>query len=222
MNNDPLQRRYRGANAKNYDTRRLSSTRGQAESVAFTRLFQRASPRSVFDCPFGTGRWIDWYRALPGPIIAFDLSGDMLAVAKAKLESAPLPNIILAQGDIRYAELECYRRLGIDLVVCTRFLNWVSPEDTKKVIAKLATLRSRHAIIGASVRPKDGTWPMRKRMQFRFWLRKVRSQKKAKQYVHDEQFILEAFETYQWHVVAKEFIFENPTRRNYFYLVERR
>lgn len=223
MNDRRLQRRYSGANANKYDARRLASKRGQAENAAFTRLFEQANPNGVFDCPFGTGRWIDWYRDLTGPVVGWDISADMLAVAKEKLAAAPIPNIILAQGDIRHADLELYKRLEIDMVVCTRFLNWVSPEDARTVIAKLATLKSAFAIIGVSVRPKDARWFLRKRMQFKLWRRKAASKlSTARQYVHEEQFILDLFKGQQWHVVSKEFIFENETRRNYFYLLERR
>lgn len=217
-----LHKRYAGSGAARYDGRRLSSKRGLAESATFTRFFERVRPRSVLDCPFGTGRWIDWYRKADGPIVGLDISGDMLAVARGKLQDDPMPNLLLRQEDIFAADLSEYRALGIDLIVCTRFLNWISKERVEQVLAKFASLEAPHAIIGVSVRPSAGSPILRARMMMWSWFRKLQKLKTggAKQYVHDEREILRLFASHGWRVVAKEPIFENETRQNWFYLLD--
>jgi hypothetical protein len=56
------------------------------------------------------------------------------------------------------------RRSGsADLVVCTRFLNWIPPAKATLALGRLREVAAGHAIVGASVRPRAARWLQRLR-----------------------------------------------------------
>lgn len=195
--------RYTGAAAAEYDQRRVESERSKVETREFGRLFEMVAPSSVLDCPFGTGRWLDWYRGLRGAVIGIDISTDMLAVAKAKLGNNPPSTLLLEAGDILSMDLEIYRAISIDLVVSTRFLNWLSFEQASHVFSRFATLRPRHMIVGVTV---DS-------------VARSRQVGQATSFVHEESAVLELFARHGYRVVEQVPIVQKSTRQHYFYLL---
>lgn len=221
-----LQVRYTGDLAENYDATRRNSRRYANEEAAFAGFAKRLNAQSVLDCPFGTGRWVEYYRAMTGKVVAVDLSADMLAVAKSKLDTSPDVDVDYVVGSIFDVNFSAYASKNIDLVVCTRFLNWVPAGQAVKAIANLSAVRSKHAIFGCSVRPSSLSLIDRIKMWFR--LRRENSERqrsdnerKAQQYVHDEGLILKAFAANGWKTVEKKEIFSSGTRQNYFWLLEK-
>ena len=104
-----LQVRYTGNLAEKYDQHRRKSPRYAAEETAFADFIGRVGAQSVLDCPFGTGRWVDYYRAMTGKVVAVDLSADMLAMARSKLETSPDLDVDYVVGSI--FEVDFYRIL---------------------------------------------------------------------------------------------------------------
>jgi SAM-dependent methyltransferase len=214
--------RYRGGFARDYDAGRVESPRWKAESEVFTQLLTIAAPRSVLDCPFGTGRWIDWYRGLEGPIIGLDKSEDMLAEAAQKVGQEHGARFKLASADIFEHDFSQYQ--GVDLVVNTRFLNWIPRARARRAVAQLANVRSPRAIIGCSVIPRDAGLQGRLRMRIALWLENAHAWlgRAPLQFVHDETELMRWFADAGWDVDERRFIFRSPSRENYFYMVTRR
>lgn len=217
----PLTNRYRGDKAADYDRRRSGSPRYAAEEEAFSEFFESVQPSSVLDCPFGTGRWLPYYERISGPIIGLDSSADMLGMAKEKAGSDLAQRLTLDQADIFQRDLAPYSEHGIDLVVCTRFLNWIPAKKAVHALENLNRVRATHAIIGASVRPADLSWQERFRMRNRLFFKNVKKRlaRGAPHFIHDETMLLECFERLNWQIMSQRHIFAQPTRVNFFYLL---
>lgn len=216
--------RYSGQGAKSYDARRESSIRYKNEDVAFQGFLEKVMPRSVIDCPLGTGRWLPFYQNVEGPIIGVDLSEDMLDEARKKARDLKLHCIKVSTGSILDYEFSKYSEISLDLLVCTRFVNWVNESMMRMAIANLSSSGAKWAIIGASVRPLDVSLVrgllMRGRLCIDNLIRKTRNE--VLQYVHDESCINSVIKDNSWEIVDRIHIFSSPTRENYFWLLQRR
>lgn len=223
MNNDRLHARYSGVGAASYDAIRQDRPRWQAEIVAFSRFFERVKPTSVLDCPFGTGRWLPHYLPLPGPVVAVDISQDMLDKAREKLTAEEAARIHFVCDSALGRNFVKQLPGPIDLLVCTRFFNWLDVTDLALAMASLSSAGTRWAIIGASVRPTQAnrlkTTAMEMRLAFENFRRGLK--RRALQHVHDESVVLTEFHKNGWTVEDRQKIFENPTRENYFWLLRR-
>lgn len=223
MENDKLNARYSGQAAENYDAIRQSRPRWRAEEASFARFFEKVSPSSVLDCPFGTGRWLDHYMTIPGPVLAIDISEDMLGKARAKLAGPAGPDIRFIRASALERDFLQHVPPALDLLVCTRFFNWFPAADVQAAMANLSAAKARHAIIGVSVRPEGKGWLSTSLMKLYLALENARRRLKgeALQHVHDESFIRAAFRANGWTVRDRETIFSNRTRENHFWLLER-
>ena len=217
-----LMSRYGGAKAQQYDDARKNSARYKAEEEAFQAYIREVTPSGILDCPFGTGRWLPYYLDIAGPVVGIDYSNDMLDVARSKL-SGSASSIKLVRADIFETPLSAYRGEGIDLVVCTRFLNWFPAPKAAAALSRLSEVGARFAIIGASLRPNDAGSLAKLFARWRLSFGNARRRKRgaAMQYVHDEAWLLECFEKHNWRVREKRFIFSAPDRSNFFFLLER-
>jgi SAM-dependent methyltransferase len=224
LSDDPLLLRYISEGAKNYDALREGSKRFRNEEAAFAAFFERVKPRSVVDCPFGTGRWLPFYRKISGPIIGIDLSEDMLREARLKIEDSPSSNVTLTCASVFDYGFNGLSANPPDILVCTRFVNWVTAPMMKFAISNLSASGARSAIIGASVRPAGLSFLQRTLMKLRL-ARQNRAgarHRAAIQYVHDERYLESVFDANNWRIVDKVHIFSNSTRENYFWLLERK
>jgi SAM-dependent methyltransferase len=223
MDDSKLNARYSGEAAESYDAIRQQRPRWLAEQASFARFFAQVSPSSVLDCPFGTGRWLDHYVGLPGPILAVDISEDMLNKARQKIEGDGALNITFIRASALERDFLKHVPPALDLLVCTRFFNWFAAPDVSKAMANLSAAKARFAIIGVSLRPQDKGWLATSLMKLRHAMenagRRLKSQ--ALQHVHDENFILEEFRKNGWTVRGRDKIFTSRTRENYFWLLER-
>lgn len=222
MSHDPLQLRYTSQGARDYDARREGSKRFRREEAAFAAFFERVKPGSVIDCPFGTGRWLSFYQSIKGPVIGIDLSEDMLRAARSKV--GPSVNLTLICSSVFAYDFESLSADPPDVLVCTRFVNWVSTPMMRAAISNLSASGAKWAVIGASVRPSGASLLRRTLMRLRLALQNWRAARHgaAIQHVHDERDLDSAFEANNWRVVDKVRIFSNPTRKNYFWLLERK
>jgi SAM-dependent methyltransferase len=224
LSNDPLQVRYTSQGARDYDVRREGSKRFRDEEAAFAAFFDRVKPGSVIDCPFGTGRWLPFYQNIKGPIIGIDLSEDMLRAARQKIEGGPAIDLTLICASIFDYDFGKLSDDPPDVLVCTRFVNWVSAPKMKAAISNLSASGAKWAVIGASVRPSGSSFLPRMLMKLRLTWQNWRAARHgaAIQHVHDERCLDSAFDANGWQIVDKVRIFSNPTRKNYFWLLERK
>jgi len=117
---------YYGERASRYEERRSGDTVWQLEQKAVQSMLRHGP---VLDAPIGTGRYIPVYESKGLVWTGLDISDHMIKEAKRR---APHGRYIC--DDIRTTTF--YRQYGT--VVCSRLLNWLSPEDMTLVIQRLA------------------------------------------------------------------------------------
>lgn len=217
---DKLLEAYSGDKARGYDARRAKSGRWQREVAAMDSLLAEIGPETVVDCPFGTGRWIPQYERLGADVVGIDLSAGMLAEAATKLDALDETR----RSRYRLVEASIFDvtpdmvALRPDLVVCVRFLNWVSLEDAGRAVKALQSLGARHAIMGVSVVPQEAG-PAR-RMIYDLALKWANRKGGPAQHVHDEANVLTLFSGANWRVRRKVEVMSRPSRKNFFYLLD--
>lgn len=219
---DKLLEAYSGDKARGYDARRSKSKRWQREVAAMEAMLAALKPRTVLDCPFGTGRWIEQYEAIGASVTGVDLSQGMLDEAATKIAALP------ADRQASYT-LECRSIFDLqpatgappNLTVCIRFLNWVDFSDAERALERLTALGSPAMIIGASLVP-GGAGPFR-----RLWYRlslgliNLRGRNRPQQHVHPEAAILNTIQRLGWRVADRREIMRRNARVNYFFRLER-
>jgi hypothetical protein len=216
-----LVEQYSGTGASGYDQQREQTPRFQSEERVFSDLFDRCAPDWVVDCPVGTGRWHESYRRLDGRLTGVDASKAMLAKAAEKYRAAGI-NAFLKEGSI--FDASCFQPLmqhGDGLVVCVRFMNWIESNQISPALNSLSQCQPKHMIVGVSVRPRE--WSGWKSFMARVALLKYNFVALAKRMsqpkVHDECYVLDSFERCGWQVAAREFVYEDKARKNFFYLL---
>lgn len=144
---------YWGENATNYDEERADD-KWQREAEVFEQLLDLTAPTVVFDCPVGTGRWLSAYnKRFPqlSRVIAADISDDMLSETKKKSDSVQFELSLMKQNVIKDGA-GITRLEGPGLVVCTRFLNWLTLGQTEKVLRSIATIEPKWIILSLRYR----------------------------------------------------------------------
>jgi len=176
--------------------------------------------RTVLDCPFGTGRWIPQYDSICAKVIGVDLSQGMLDQARKKLTSDRTSDYHLVTGSI-FELQQAGLPPQLDLTVCVRFLNWISPAMVTEALHKLSLMGSTYMIIGCSIRPLEINIPRNLKMQLALLAYNTRHFRSPRQYVHSETMVLNCLRNDGWRLKDKRFIFKNTSRENFFYLLER-
>lgn len=220
MANDRLSARYSGKNASLYDQARASTDRSKTEEREFSDLFLACNPRTVLDCPIGTGRWIPYYKHAER-ITGIDISSDMLKQAQIKACQLGAANVQLLEGSVFDSEFLSQLDKS-DLAVCTRFLNWFHTDQALMALRQLSSLAQRHLIIGVTVFVNDLSIKryLLAHMTM-FWLQlKQQARRKPLIYVHDENRILNFLNMLGWQEVERRRIFSKTFRINYFILLE--
>jgi SAM-dependent methyltransferase len=215
---------YSGDRATAYDDRRSKSKRWRAEIKAMEMMLRQIQATHVLDCPFGTGRWLPQYAESNMRVTGIDLSGGMLEQARSKLDAFPekaAHNVTLIEQSIFDLEPTQYQG-DVDLVVCVRFLNWISFEDVTKVAKVLSSIGSKQMIIGVSVIPANASFLRRTIYMASLWLNNARRDEgKPPQFVHDEKEVLQLFSGFGWEVAEKSLITRRRARINNFYRLTR-
>lgn len=213
---DPFMARYTNANAAGYDRTRETTDRWKAEEAAFPQLIAETGARSVIDCPFGTGRWYPHYLSLAGPVIGIDRSTDMLTRARAMMGPAG-DRITLIEGDAFALTSSGLPR--VDLIVCTRFVNWLDFALVETLLAGFTALQPRHLILGATVLSRDASPDLR--AGFERFLATPQDAGKAVVHVHEETRVLDTLHRLGWSERRRVPIFQRTDRENFFYLLGR-
>ncbi len=207
--------RYTGSVASRYDEKRQRSSRWWNEVKVFGGWLQETPPSTILDCPFGTGRWIPQYDEIGAKVIGVDISGDMLAEARKKMERPDAYELI--EGSI--FDTDC-SQMAVDLIACIRLLNWMPYDQVVRTITGLSACPANQMVVGCSVVPA-GTSPLKRFLMKGLLRLKNMRTRSGSQFVHDEKGLLEAVESQGWKLDEKQFIFRNSTRENLFYRFSR-
>jgi SAM-dependent methyltransferase len=218
-----LVKQYSGDRAKSYDDSRVRTKRYQAEEAAFDQLFSLANPRSVFDLPVGTGRWLEFYAERNVRVLGIDASPDMLDEANRKLEALNSESIRLERGDA--FDRAFFEGLGerFDLVVCVRFLNWFPAERIEEVVRNLDLVANGKVLIGIGfLRGRPGSFE-RLRAKLELWSANLRRKAKGKslEHGHDTGRFRILTDSIGWREVQRIPIFSRNGRDNAFVLFEK-
>ena len=129
-------KQYQGAGAKQYEAHRKGQAKWQWENRVVADILARIGGEvaSVIDAPVGTGRFLSLYRV---PAIGYDVSSDMLNVAREKHAEARLVKLDLLRDAIP---------ARADLVVSVRFLNLVDTQAAMLVLGKLLDASDKYAL----------------------------------------------------------------------------
>ena len=129
-------KQYQGTGATQYEQRRARQEKWQWENRVVGDILARISGEvaSVIDAPVGTGRFLGLYRV---PAIGYDVSADMLNMAREKHADAQLARLDLLRDAIP---------ARADLVVCVRFLNLVDARAAALALGKLLDAANLYAL----------------------------------------------------------------------------
>lgn len=117
---------YYGPIAEGYEAAREVKAKWKAEQAAMERFLTEGP---VLDVPFGTGRFVPIYRAKGIEYTGIDISGDMLAQARAR--HGEVNASIGSAFDLRFGGSE------FKTAVCVRFLEWIPLDRAKVVLDRL-------------------------------------------------------------------------------------
>lgn len=146
-------KKYRGRKAETYDAVRKRQVRWRLENEAVERMLMALRPRSVLDCPVGTGRFIATYRGIDSIdyVLGIDASKEMLVLAGRRVRRGD--QISLVRGTMPecladYAMLaENTLTGGYDVAVCVRFLDLIEEEAMRQVVGELLRVARRAVIL---------------------------------------------------------------------------
>jgi len=134
-------RKYRGAMARNYESKRMTQERWDRENeITETILMQnRNDIIRLIDVPVGTGRFLAMYKALGISVIGVDISEEMLQQARTK--GHPVHLEIGDATKLRFGDQE------FDAAVCVRFLDLIEEEAMQQVMHELFRVTKKHIIL---------------------------------------------------------------------------
>ncbi len=124
---------YFSANAKSWDEMRSLHAPDDAVEKALLELVGNHPFQSMLDIGTGTGRMLEVFAPLYVRATGIDLSRDMLAIARANLESSDIAHAQVRQGDIYAPPVE---RDSFDLVTMHQVLHFL--EDPAAAIREAA------------------------------------------------------------------------------------
>ncbi len=120
---------YYGETAEKYDVSRNHKAKRKAEIAAVAELLT-CGP--VLDVPIGTGVFVPIYQSKGVSFTGFDVSDDMLSIAKAKF-----PDIDARSGDV-FKLPGGLEKFGT--AVCVRLLEWLPLDQARDVIGMMCLL----------------------------------------------------------------------------------
>lgn len=126
-------RKYRGRVAATYEEKRKKQRRWDLENDAVSAML-RGRGGTVLDVPFGTGRFVEMYRAQRMSVVGVDASEEMLALARKKIKKSD--DVDLYCEDV----LSFLARIGdrcYESVVCVRFLDLIDEKAMRAVVTEL-------------------------------------------------------------------------------------
>jgi ubiquinone/menaquinone biosynthesis C-methylase UbiE len=135
---------YFGEKASQYDSDRDGDPKWEAENKAVYSILSRASGETpgltIADIPCGTGRYFKYYEDLNLIFRGFDVSSEMMAIARKKH-----PKAAMEFGDVLDIPLG---DKAVDALLCVRLLEKLTEAEMVAAITELARASSRHLILG--------------------------------------------------------------------------
>ena len=136
-------KKYRGRKASTYDAIRTKQQRWDLENAAVTRMLSVIRPKSVLDCPVGTGRFLKMYADIGvRSVQGVDVSSEMLALAHRKKPRSI--TVELEKGDA--TNIDCDDR-SVDVAVCVRFLDLIDENAMRLVMSELMRVSKRAIVL---------------------------------------------------------------------------
>lgn len=127
-----VRNRYLGNRASNYEARRAHRPFWKAENKAVEAMLADMPPKSkILDVPCGTARYAPIYQRHGFIVQGIDASPDMLTVAEHNISALNFDGFKVKHGDIFALDG------SFDAVVCTRFLNWLLPDEMVESLVQL-------------------------------------------------------------------------------------
>ena len=150
----PFGNRYYQDRARDYDRLRENQPSWAAEHRALSEIAaELGSGLSVLDVPVGSGRFFPIYGDLDWNVSGLDVSDEMLEVARSRSDGVLAAKPKLSKGK---ATALPFPDSQFDVVVCFRFLqSIVSFGDAQRVIAEIARVSRRFAVLHLDVRPEE-------------------------------------------------------------------
>lgn len=135
--------KYGLGEASEYDAVRESEPLWHAENGFVERFFSTRRVTRVLDAPVGTGRFLPYYRHV-GQVVGIDVSPDMLAQSRRRIEASGLRGIELAQGDIFHLG---YPDRHFDVTVSWRFLHLLPRHLLVPALSELARVTAGELLV---------------------------------------------------------------------------
>ena len=157
----PFGNRYYQDRARDYDRLRENQPSWAEENRALREIASELGHGlSVLDVPVGSGRFFPVYGDLDWNVSGLDVSDEMLEVARSRSDGVLAAKPKLIKGK---ATALPFPDSQFDVVVCFRFLqSIVSFGDTQRVIAEIARVSRRFAVLHLDVKPEnlpEGSYP---------------------------------------------------------------
>lgn len=173
VNIDATARKYHGAMAATYETKRKKQERWDIENATVEAMLTALKPKSILDVPCGTGRFIALYDKLGvKDVTAVDVSDTMLEQAQAKMKKVKSKMYV----DFICKDVRNIKHLDVDVSVCVRFLDLIDEEAMRSVMKKLFACTDKAIIctirLGNTYIPKSNTATHHK-MEFNRMIRKA-------------------------------------------------
>lgn len=136
--------RFVGGRATGYDERRAGREFWAKEHAAVRdMLADLPKGAQVLDIPVGTARYAPIYQELGLWAVGIDISPDMLAVARDKIDSLSFV-MALRLGDVLAIDAP---DKSFEATVCTRLLNWILPAEMTRAVAEMGRVTRRRLIL---------------------------------------------------------------------------
>ena len=143
MDFEQLKQRYYGNRVEIYDEIRSPMSQWASEQDAMRKILgQMERGSSVVDLPVGTGRYAEFYKELGLRPIGADISVEMLEKTGAKSRELNF-KFPLVRLDIRSTP---FPDQSVDVVVCTRFLNWITSDSALACLTELRRVSKRFVV----------------------------------------------------------------------------
>ncbi|CBH23628.1 hypothetical protein SRM_00707 [Salinibacter ruber M8] len=145
-----LKEKYVGEEAEEYESRRVKTEKWKKEQEIIEKLVRHIHNNEqiedVLDVPVGTGRFFTLYKELGLNVLGWDVSSDMLSIAKGKLKQC---DTISVEKKNILKDLE--HDVSSNLIVCTRFANWLTQRQVRLLVKNFAKVQAEHVIMDVRV-----------------------------------------------------------------------
>jgi ubiquinone/menaquinone biosynthesis C-methylase UbiE len=150
--------KYHGEKAKTYDAVRTKQARWDVENQIVGGWLAELKPKSVLDCPVGTGRFIADYVKLGCDVLGMDISDEMIELAEKKQKKLKAGYVRFQQGS---ATETGAKDKAFDGSVVVRFLDLIDEDAMRAVVTEMARVSRRFIIctirLGEKYVPKSNT-----------------------------------------------------------------